>query len=154
MPQKCPNTRFHLHLSVEDLNTVRYIKYTDSGKEHKDFDPLHFLAEVSQHIPNKWEQTIRYMGIYSARTRGAARNAFADTTDSSPTSIDKPKPSRTWAACMKQIFEFDPLLCPKCGGNMKIKSFITDNKEIHKITEHLKLPAWRAPPPIKKKFLA
>ena len=65
---------------LEDLNTVRYIKYTDSGKEHKDFDPLHFLAEVSQHIPNKWEQTIRYMGIYSARTRGAARNAFADTT--------------------------------------------------------------------------
>lgn len=28
---------------LEDLNTVRYIKYTDSGKEHRDFDPLHLL---------------------------------------------------------------------------------------------------------------
>ena len=137
----------------EDLNTVRYIKYTDSGKEHKDFDPLHFLAEVSQHIPNKWEQTVRYMGICSARTRGAAKN---NSVIHAPLQIDtdKPAPSRTWAACMKKIFEFDPLVCPKCGANMKIKAFITDSKEITRITEHHKLPAWRAPPPIKKKFLA
>lgn len=139
---------------LEDLNTVRYIKYTDSGKEHKDFDPLHFLAEVSQHIPNKWEQTVRYMGICSARTRGAAKNTYSSINTAVTTDIDKPKPSKTWAACMKQLFEFDPLLCPKCGDNLKIKSFITNNKEIKKITEHHKLPAWRAPPPIKKKYLA
>ena len=137
---------------LEDLNTVRYCKYTDAGKEHRDFDPLHFLAEVSQHIPNKWEQTVRYMGICSSRTRGAAKNTVI--TDFNPIDLDKPKPSRTWAACMKQIFEFDPLICPKCGANMKIKSFITDDKEIQRITEHHRLPAWRAPPAIKKKFLA
>jgi len=29
-----------------------------------------------------------------------------------------------WAALIKQVYEVDPLLCPKCGGTMKILSFI------------------------------
>ena len=34
------------------------------------FDPLDFLAEVTQHIPNKGEHTIRYYGWYSNKSRG------------------------------------------------------------------------------------
>jgi hypothetical protein len=34
------------------------------------FDPLDFLAEVTQHIPNKGEHQIRYYGWYSNRNRG------------------------------------------------------------------------------------
>ena len=55
-----------------------------------EFDPLEFLAAASVHIPNKYEQTIRYYGYYSARTRGKRR----ETTDDSTTKIndiDKPK---------------------------------------------------------------
>ena len=33
--------------------------------------------------------------------------------------------------------EVDPLLCPKCGGEMLIFSFITDNDVIRKIFDHL-----------------
>jgi len=39
--------------------------------------------------------------------------------------------------CIKKIWEADPLLCPKCGGEIKIISFITDSKTIRKILEHL-----------------
>jgi hypothetical protein len=58
--------------------------------------------------------------------------------------------SKTWRECIKKIWEADPLLCPKCGGEMKIISFITDSKTIRKILEHL---LWtevssRAPPPL------
>jgi len=34
------------------------------------FDPLDFLAEVTQHIPNTGEHTIRYYGWYSNKSRG------------------------------------------------------------------------------------
>ena len=47
--------------------------------------------------------------------------------------------------CIKKIWEVDPLSCPKCGGEMKIISFITDPKTIRKILEHLGL--WKEEPP-------
>ena len=34
------------------------------------FDPLDFLAEVTQHIPNPGEPLIRYYGRYSNKSRG------------------------------------------------------------------------------------
>ncbi len=30
----------------------------------------------------------------------------------------------TWAMLIKMIFEVDPLVCPECGGEMKIVSII------------------------------
>jgi hypothetical protein len=41
------------------------------------FDPLDFLAEVTQHIPNKGEHTIRYYGWYSNKSRGMRAKAVA-----------------------------------------------------------------------------
>jgi hypothetical protein len=34
------------------------------------FDPLEFLAEVTQHIPDSGEHLIRYYGFYSNKSRG------------------------------------------------------------------------------------
>jgi hypothetical protein len=34
------------------------------------YDPLDFLAEVTQHIPNKGEHQLRYYGWYSNKKRG------------------------------------------------------------------------------------
>ena len=41
----------------------------DDSEETRSFSPLEFLAELSAHIPNSWEQTTRFYGIYAARTR-------------------------------------------------------------------------------------
>ena len=59
------------------------------------------------------------------------------------------KPSRGWAEMIKKVYEVDPLLCPKCRGQMHIISFIDDHKVIDKIISHLKLSfmAERPPPP-------
>jgi len=48
-----------------------------------------------------------------------------------------------------KVYEIDPLLCPKCGGKMRIISFIEEHKVIDKIINHLKLTfkAERSPPP-------
>lgn len=40
---------------------------------------------------------------------------------------------------IRKIYEINPLICPKCGGHMRIISFIEDHKVIYKIIAHLKL---------------
>ena len=58
-------------------------------------------------------------------------------------------PSKGWAEMIRKVFEVDPLICPQCGGEMKVISFIEDHKVIDKIIAHLKLIffAERPPPP-------
>ena len=58
-------------------------------------------------------------------------------------------PSKQWRDCIKKIYEADPLRCPKCGGEMKIISFITDQQVIRQILKHLGLwtPAPSRDPP-------
>ncbi len=51
----------------------------------------------------------------------------------------------TWAVLIKAVFEADPLRCPKCGGTMKIVSFIEEDDVIRKILKHCKL--WKDPVP-------
>ena len=50
---------------------------------------------------------------------------------------------------IKKVYEIDPLICPKCGGTMRIVSFIEDHIVIDKIIKHLNLTfkAARPPPP-------
>jgi hypothetical protein len=155
---KCPLSLERL--SVADDESVMYVgKERDDGSEpeSKTFSPLEFLAELSQHIPNTYEQLIRYYGYYSARSRGARRriedhkklveNKFEPLPD---TDSDKKPVSKSWARLIKKVYEVDPLKCPKCNGAMKIKAFIRDPKEISRICEDLGLADWRAPPAMGK----
>ena len=50
---------------------------------------------------------------------------------------------------IRKVYETDPLLCPRCGGEMRIIAFIEDHKVIDRIIRHLKLTceAERPPPP-------
>ena len=45
-----------------------------------------------------------------------------------------------WAALIQRVYEFDPLECPKCGGEMKIISFIEKHQAdvIEKIATSLR----------------
>jgi hypothetical protein len=58
------------------------------------------------------------------------------------------RPSKGWAEMIRKVYEVNPLLCPTCGGQMRIISFIEDPKSIDKIIRHLKLSfqAERPPP--------
>ena len=57
--------------------------------------------------------------------------------------------AKGWAEMIRKAYEVDPLLCPTCGGRMKIISFIEDHKVIDRIIRHLELSfeAERPPPP-------
>ncbi len=44
---------------------------------------------------------------------------------------------RSWAQLIKRIYEVDPLVCPKCGSEMKVVAFIIDHVVVDKILRHL-----------------
>jgi len=46
---------------------------------------------------------------------------------------------KNWAQLIQKIYNVDPLLCPKCGSQMRIISFIEDDVTIKKILRHLGL---------------
>ena len=116
------------------------------------FDPLDFLAEVTQHIPNKGEHQIRYYGWYSNKKRGLQEKKkpkVEQITGMPETDTPFRRKCRiTWAALIKAVYEVDPLKCPKCGGTMKIVGFIEEAVIIEKILRHCNL--WKQvsrPPP-------
>ncbi len=50
---------------------------------------------------------------------------------------------------IRKVYEVDPMVCPQCGGQMKVIAFLTDYAVVDRIIDHLKLPfrAERPPPP-------
>jgi len=42
-----------------------------------------------------------------------------------------------WAVLIARIYEVFPLLCPLCGGQMRLIAFITSGAEVRKILEHI-----------------
>ena len=42
-----------------------------------------------------------------------------------------------WAVLLARIYEVFPLLCPLCGGQMRIVAFITHSADIGHILEHI-----------------
>ena len=116
-------------------------------RNYEIFDPLDFLAEVTQHIPDKGAHQIHYYGWYSNKMRAMQRPLKATATEpSDPDTPFRRKCRLTWAALIKAIYEVDPLTCPKCGGKMKIVSFITEAAVVQKILRHCRL--WKEPLPI------
>jgi hypothetical protein len=61
----------------------------------------------------------------------------------------RPIPAKGWAQMIRKVYEVDPLVCPQCGGQMRVISFITDYAVVDRIVNHLKLSfvADKPPPP-------
>ncbi len=50
-----------------------------------------------------------------------------------------------WARLIKKVYGIDPLICEKCGSEMRIVAFIMDPEQIDRIIQHL-INKGRAPP--------
>ena len=124
------------------------------------FSALDFLAELTQHIPEKGEHLVRYYGWYSHRQRGIrAQLRKVEEPESEQVPIDRsaldadkcansgPRAGSvsTRAMLIKRVYEVDPLECPECGGVMKIISFIERRQRdvVERILRHCGL--WVGP---------
>ena len=64
----------------------------------------------------------REMGYRRPTTEGADRAALR----------------RRWAEMIRRVYEVDPLVCPRCGGEMRVVGFITQPALIKRILDHLR----------------
>jgi len=140
------------------------------------FEVLDFLAKLTQHISPKRLQLIRRYGLYAFRTKGrwdemswvVQRSPYgwktshstvsgADDTGYEPLSeseeeVDIDARKRTWVRLLAKVYEVDPIVCPKCGAEMKCRdrssdfvlrydpdviAIIEDADELKRILRHL-----------------
>jgi hypothetical protein len=103
-------------------------------------DYLEFIARVTSHIPDKGQVMVRYYGPYANAHRGKIRKAGISPFALRLAEEDlKRIPSKGWAEMIRKVYEVDPMVCPKCGGRMKVVAFITDYQAVDRISDHLKL---------------
>jgi len=93
---------------------------------------------------------VRYYGLYANAHRGKVRNS--EKTDNKLLIVEEEChriPCRGWAEIRRKVYETDPLICPKCQGEMRIIAFITDNIVVDRIINYLELTfvASKPPPP-------
>ena len=123
-------------------------RYGPDRAEQETMDYLEFIARVTSHIPDKGQVMVRYYGPYANAHRGKIRKAGI-----SPFALrmaeeeEKRIPSKGWAAMIRKVYEVNPMVCPKCGGLMKVVAFITDYQAVDRISDHLKLRFIAEKPP-------
>jgi Zn finger protein HypA/HybF involved in hydrogenase expression len=123
------------------------------------FEPCDFIAAITQHIPDKSFQLVRYYGWYSNKMRGQRLKREAEREAASaqgePAALSnveiiqvsgftpRRRPSRKWRELIQKVWEADPLLCPNCQQEMRIIALIDEEKVIERILRHLGL--WEEP---------
>jgi len=123
-------------------------RWDQDRAEQEAMDYLEFIARITSHIPDKGQVTVRYYGLYANAHRGKIRKASLSPFVLRLAEDDlKPGPSKGWAEMIRKVYEIDPMVCPQCGGQMKVVAFITDYQAVDRIIDHLKLRFVAEKPP-------
>ena len=117
-----------------------------TGRDHKHFDALDWIHAITTLIPDARQHMVRYYGAYANRARRlyrAAEDSVADPVgegeDAGPSDAEaewKRMRRRAWARLIARIYEVDPLVCPRCGEELRIVALITDPRVIDRILAH------------------
>jgi len=49
--------------------------------------------------------------------------------------------ARSWAACLRKVFEVEALVCPRCAKEMVLVASINDDGELRRLMKNLNLPS-------------
>lgn len=157
-------------MNIQENGEATVISYTSDNEffqgKTETFYVTRFLLELTQHIPPRGSQYIRRYGLYASRTKGKwpdmphvvrlaptgwkaeqaqAPEAVAPSVEQSPSSVSDREARSTWAKLIAQVYEVDPLICPRCSAEMRVLAVITEPQEVLKILRHL-VKIGRSPP--------
>ncbi len=167
----------------QDIQKVRYyfkkgwpLPGEDGKQMPLEWTPAEFLAKFARLIPPARIHLVRYFGALAPRSplRQAVTRAAREKTNfpelcggmavsgvlAAEEGVLRPERkagggAKSWAACMRRVFEINPISCPSCGGTMKAIASIEDDHEVGRVLVHLGMPAdfpktkpSRAPPGI------
>jgi hypothetical protein len=76
---------------------------------------------------------VRHYGLYANAHRGNAKKASLvpvalRMAEEEPESVF----SKDWAEMVRTVYEVAPLICPRCGGRMKVVAFLADRSSRRK----------------------
>jgi ribosomal protein S27E len=136
-------------LSLDEREGQVVYRYGKEAGELERMDYLEFIARVVSHIPDKGQVTVRYYGLYANAHLGKIKARHEAFPLRMVEEELRPVPAKGWAEMIRKVYEVDPMVCPQCGGQMKVVSFLTDWAVVDRIINHLKLTflADRPPPP-------
>jgi hypothetical protein len=128
------------------------------------WDAMDFIAALTQFIPPWGVCCIHYYGLYSSRCKArwqrlphvariapaVWKESHAEQLPGDPgfalrQAVPQLACRSAWARLIAKVYEVDPLICPRCGSEMKLIAVITDPPEVRKILRHL-IKIGRAPP--------
>ena len=100
-------------------------------------------------IPDPRRHLVRYYGAYSNAARGkrrkteataepSASSGEAPVGETTPERAGRAALRRRWADLIRRVYEVDPLVCPRCGGEMMVVGFITEPAVIKRVLDHLR----------------
>ncbi len=138
----------------QDLVTYRPSKGRPDSPAVLEWTGAEFVGRMAALIPPARKHLVRYYGALGPRSplrravsmaaRGKATTAELEAgygvtlLGSSVRAASKAGSAavRAWAACLRKVFEVYPVLCVKCGGEMKLVGVILDDRELDRILAH------------------
>jgi hypothetical protein len=139
---------------------------TPDGRTVLILSPMELLQRLARLVPPPRVHRHRYHGVLAPNARLRAQvialregvsvddppvadgeiqsSKTPDATEAAPSSGRSAR--IRWAQLLARIYEVLPLLCPSCGGQMRILAFLTDPPVVRSILVHLDLP--HRPPPV------
>jgi hypothetical protein len=163
-------------LTAEE-HLVRYqVSRPHGGPSYHEWPAPEFVGRLASLVPPPRRHVVRYYGALGPRSPLRAAVTAATQGAASLSELERgysvtvagkiarearraaKAAGRAWAACMRNIFEVDPVRCVKCGGEMKLASVILDDRELDRILAHQgwsvefpKTKPSRAPPGIERR---
>ncbi len=150
--------------SAESRLLYRFPKPDIHGRTELLLTPLELLGALANFVPPPRVHRHRYHGVLAPNARlrphvvalGRPERVLElpapESSVASPSVSPEPAPTRAstarirWAVLLARIYDVLPLVCPACGGEMKILAFLTDPPVVSAILLHLDLP--HQPPPL------
>ena len=138
-----------------EMGLVRYqVNKTNGGASYHEWPAAEFVGRMAALVPPARKHVVRYYGALGPRS--PLRSALTEATHGRATLAEleggysvtiagkvsrevrkaASAAKRAWAACLRKIFEVDPVRCEKCGGSMKLVAVILDDRELDRILAH------------------
>ena len=97
------------------------------------------MTHVVERAPSGWKASREVVAD------GPEDLGFEPLSASETVEVDADYRKQAWARLLAKVYEIDPLVCTKCGSEMKVIAVIQETEEIRRILAHL-AKIGRSPP--------
>jgi hypothetical protein len=122
-----------------------------TGETEVVLEPVEFVHALARQVPDPGQHLVRYYGLYANRSRrvwqARWRGEAWGEEEPPPADAEADGPGRgggagsrtgSWARLLRRVLEVEPLLCPKCGVEMRVVSVLTEPQVVDRILRHVR----------------